>query len=114
MEGKLFDDMPSAPKVPRLPKDFDLHGENNGTGFSAEYFQDPKVAIPILMSLIGLILIVVATKVFNLEVTDMQSFFGESSTAVTSSLASIWTSASELVINLPGNIKNLLPQYNNE
>ena len=63
------------------------------------------------MSLIGLILIVVATKVFNLEVTDMQSFFGESSTAVTSSLASIWTSASELVINLPGNIKNLLPQY---
>ena len=77
MEGKLFDDMPSAPKAPRLPKDFDLHGENNGTGFSAEYFQDPKVAIPILMSLIGLILIVVTTKVFNLEVTDIQSFLRE-------------------------------------
>ena len=38
----------------------------------------------------------------------MQSFFGESSTAVTSSLASIWTSASDLVTNLPANIKNFL------
>ena len=30
MEGKLFDDMPSAPKAPRLSKDFDLHGDNDG------------------------------------------------------------------------------------
>ena len=115
MEGKLFDDMPSAPKAPRLPKDFpDLHGENNENGFSAEYLQDPKVAIPILISLIGLVLIVVATKVFNLEVTEMQSFLGVLSTTINGSLDSIWTSASELVINLPGNIKNLLPQFNNE
>jgi len=111
MEGKLFDDMPSAPKAPRLPKDFpDLHAENNGTGFSTEYFQNPKVAIPILMSLIG-ILIVIATKVFGI---DMQSLLGESPTTITGSLASVWTSASEMVTNLPGNIKNLLPQFNNE
>ena len=111
MEGKLFDDMPSAPKAPRLPKDFpDLHAENNGTGFSTEYFQNPKVAISILMSLIG-ILIVIATKVFGI---DMQSLLGESPTTITDSLASVWTSASEMVTNLPGNIKNLLPQFNNE
>ena len=44
----------------------------------------------------------------------MQSFLGKSSTTITGSLSSIWTSASEIVNNLAGNIKNLLPQYNNE
>merc|ERR1712004_1740 len=62
------------------------------------------------MSLIG-ILIVIATKVFGI---DMQSLLGESPTTITGSLASVWTSASEMVTNLPGNIKNLLPQFNNE
>ena len=40
----------------------------------------------------------------------MQSFLGESSTTITGSLSSIWTSASEVVTNLAGNIKNLFPQ----
>ena len=44
----------------------------------------------------------------------MQSFLGESSTTITGSLSSIWTSASEVVTNLAGNIKNLFPQYNNQ
>ena len=106
MEGKLFDDMPSAPKAPRLSKDFDLHGDNDGenaTGFyPMDYVQDPKMAIPILMSLIGLILIVVATQVFNLEVSDMQSFIGDSSTT----MASIWTSTTEFIANLAGDLLN--------
>ena len=106
MEGKLFDDMPSAPKAPRLSKDFDLHGDSDGenaTGFCPmDYVQDPKMAIPILMSLIGLILIVVATQVFNLEVSDMQSFIGDSSTT----MASIWTSTTEFIANLDGDLFN--------
>ena len=106
MEGKLFDDMPSTPKAPRLSKDFDLHGDNdaeNATGFCPmDYVQDPKMAIPILMSLVGLILIVVATQVFNLEVSDMQSFIGDSSTT----MASIWTSTTEFIANLAGDLFN--------
>ena len=106
MEGKLFDDMPSAPKAPRLSKDFDLHGDSDGenaTGFCPmDYVQDPKMAIPILMSLIGLILIVVTTQVFNLEVSDMQSFIGDSSTT----MASIWTSTTEFIANLAGDLFN--------
>ena len=106
MEGKLFDDMPSAPKAPRLSRDFDLHGDNdaeNATGFCPmDYVQDPKMAIPILMSLVGLILIVVATQVFNLEVSDMQSFIGDSSTT----MASIWTSTTEFIANLAGDLFN--------
>ena len=106
MEGKLFDDMPSAPKAPRLSKDFDLHGDSDGenaTGFCPmDYVQDPKMAIPILMSLIGLILIVVATQVFNLEVSDMQSFIGDSSTT----MASIWTSTTKFIANLAGDLFN--------
>ena len=55
--------MPSAPKpkAPRLSKDFDLHDDNaeeNASGWCPmDYVQDPIMAIPILISLIGLILI---------------------------------------------------------
>ena len=106
MEGKLFDDMPSAPKAPRLSQDFDLHGDNaeeNASGWCPmDYVQDPKMAIPILISLIGLILIVVATQVFNLDLSDMQSFIGDSSTT----MASIWTSATEFIGNLSADLFN--------
>ena len=112
MEGKLFDDMPSAPKAPRLSKDFDLHGEligDESMGFTMETVQDPKVLIPILMAVTGLILLVVANKIFGVEMSDVQSLLGDSTSTITNALAGIWTSASEIVTNLPDTIKNLLP-----
>ena len=106
MEGKLFDDMPSAPKAPRFSKDFDLHGELNGDESTV---QDPKVLIPILMALVGLILLVVANQIFGVEMSDVQSLLGDSTSTITNALAGIWTSASEVITNLPDTIKNLLP-----
>ena len=112
MEGKLFDDMPSAPKAPRLSRDLDLHGEligDESMGFTMETVQDPKVLIPILMVVAGLILLVVANKIFGVEMSDVQSLLGDSTSTITNALAGIWTSASEIVTNLPDTIKNLLP-----
>ena len=74
MEGKLFDDMPSAPKAPRLSKDFDLHDDNaeeNASGWCPMCYVQ-EMAIPILISLIGLILIVVARRCLCLLLCSFQ------------------------------------------
>ena len=137
MEGKLFhsssdENAPSLPRrtprnttrhnyaqmhkhglgAPRLSRNFDLHGEligDESMGFTMETVQDPKVLIPILMAVAGLILLVVANKIFGVEMSDVQSLLGDSTSTITNALAGIWTSASEIVTNLPDTIKNLLP-----
>lgn len=102
MAGKLFDDMPSAPEAPRLAKDFPELQAAHAEETWMEFVQDPKMAIPILMVLLGLILIVVATKVFNLEASDLNALVVDSAANLMDSLAGILSS----VTNWLGNLRN--------
>ena len=96
MTEKLFEDMPSAPNAPRLAKNFPDLQDSRSTWMPS---QDPKVLIPVLIPLFVLILIIVATKVFDLNIPDL--LMDSSAT-----LMDYLTKALSSVTNLFGNLRN--------